>query len=64
MNFFVRDAESLVPVEVKETDGATISLNNLIKKEKYEDIKYGIKLGNKNIVTPTFSPLFLVFRQP
>ena len=49
MDFFVRDAESLVPVEVKATDGATISLNNLIEKEKYEDIKYGIKLGNKNI---------------
>lgn len=49
MDFFVRDAESLVPVEVKAADGATISLNNLIEKEKYEDIKYGIKLGNKNI---------------
>lgn len=49
MDFFVRDAESLVPVEVKATDGATISLNNLIEKEKYEDIKYGIKFGNKNI---------------
>ena len=49
MDFFVRDAESLVPVEVKAEDGATISLNNLIDKEKYEDIKYGIKFGNKNI---------------
>lgn len=49
MDFFVRDAKSLIPVEVKATDGATASLNNLIQKEKYEDVKYGIKFGNKNI---------------
>ena len=49
MDFFVRDADSLIPVEVKASDGATISLNNLINKEKYADIKYGIKLGYKNI---------------
>lgn len=64
MDFFVRDADSLVPVEVKATDSATVSLNNLIKKEKYADIKYGIKLANKNIgfngVFYTF-PYFLTF---
>ena len=49
MDFFVRDADSLIPVEVKANDGATISLNNLIDKDKYADIKYGIKLGHKNI---------------
>lgn len=49
MDFFVRDAQSLIPVEVKASDGATASLNNLISREKYGDIKYGIKLGNKNI---------------
>ena len=49
MDFFVRDSDSLIPVEVKATDGATISLNNLIEKEKYTDIKYGIKFANKNI---------------
>ena len=49
MDFFVRDADSLVPVEVKATDGMTASLNNLIEKEKYADIKYGIKFANKNI---------------
>ena len=27
----------------------TISLNNLIDDKKYKDIKYGIKLCNKNI---------------
>lgn len=49
MDFFVRDTDSLIPVEVKATDNATISLNNLIKKDCYSDIKYGIKLADKNI---------------
>ena len=49
MDFFVRDADSLIPVEVKANDGATASLNNLLKEEKYPDVKYGIKLGYKNI---------------
>ena len=49
MDFFVRDADSLIPVEVKAGDGATASLNNLIGDEAYGDIKYGIKFGNKNI---------------
>ena len=49
MDFFVRDKDSLIPVEVKANDGATISLNNLIDSDKYRDIKYGIKLGYKNI---------------
>ena len=49
MDFFVRDKESLIPIEVKANDGATISLNNLIGKKEYTDISYGIKLGNKNI---------------
>ena len=49
MDFFVRDADSLVPVEVKANDESTVSLNALIEKETYADIKYGIKLANKNI---------------
>ena len=49
MDFFVRDADSLIPVEVKARDGATASLNNLIKWDSYPDVKYGIKLGYKNI---------------
>ena len=49
MDFFVRDTVSLIPVEVKATDNATVSLNNLIKKDCYSDIKYGIKLADKNI---------------
>ena len=49
MDFFVRDADSLVPVEVKASDGATATLNNLLKTGRYPDVKYGIKLGYKNI---------------
>ena len=49
IDFFVRDADSLVPVEVKANDGATASLTNLINWESYPDVKFGIKLGYKNI---------------
>lgn len=49
MDFFLRDTNSLIPVEVKAKDGATISLNTLIDSPSYPDIKYGIKLCNKNI---------------
>ena len=49
MDFFIRDANSLIPIEVKANDNATASLNNLIENKKYKDIKYGIKLCNKNI---------------
>lgn len=49
MDFFVRDADSLIPVEVKANDSATASLNSLLKEGKYPDVKYGIKLGYKNI---------------
>ena len=49
MDFFIRDKNSLIPVEVKANDNATISLNNLIENSSYKDIKYGIKLCNKNI---------------
>lgn len=50
MDFFVRDAQSLVPIEVKATDNATRSLVRLTAHDgKYPDIRYGIKLCNKNI---------------
>lgn len=49
MDFFVRDTNSLIPIEVKANDNSTPSLNNLISSNKYSDIKYGIKLCNKNI---------------
>ena len=49
MDFFIRDKDSLIPVEVKASDNATASLNNLVNSNNYTDVKYGIKLCNKNI---------------
>jgi hypothetical protein len=49
MDFFVRDADSLIPVEVKAMDGATPSLNRLIDSEQFHDIKFGIKFCYKNV---------------
>ena len=49
IDFFVRDANSLIPVEVKANDNSAISLNKLVNSENYKDIKFGIKLCNKNI---------------
>lgn len=49
MDFFVRDADSLIPVEVKANDASTPSLNALIEKEVYPDVRYGIKLANTNL---------------
>lgn len=58
MDFFIRDADSLVPVEVKAVDSATASLKNLIEKDKYSDIHYGIKLCSKNV---GFNGKFYIF---
>ena len=58
MDFFVRDADSLIPIEVKANDGATALLNKLLSDDQYPDIKYGIKLGYKNI---GFNGKFYVF---
>ena len=49
IDFFIRDKDSLIPVEVKANDNKTTSLNKMIDNDKYSDIKYGIKLCNKNI---------------
>ena len=48
-DFFVRDMESLIPVEVKATNGTAKSLTTLIDSEKYPDIKYGVKFIKGNI---------------
>lgn len=58
IDFLVRDKDSLIPIEVKASDSSTISLRNLITKEKYQDIKYGIKLCEKNI---GFNGMFYTF---
>ncbi len=50
MDFFVRDADSLIPVEVKANDGSTRSLNRLLDDSlHYPDIHYGIKFSTRNI---------------
>ena len=49
MDFFVRDKDSLIPVEVKANDSSTPSLNKLIEKPEFGDVRYGIKLGRRNI---------------
>ena len=49
MDFMIRNKDSLIPIEVKANDNASISLNNLINSDLYKDVKYGIKLCNKNI---------------
>jgi hypothetical protein len=49
MDFFIRNRDSLIPVEVKAQDGATKSLNKLIDNPAYPDVRFGIKLCHKNI---------------
>jgi hypothetical protein len=49
MDFFIRNSDSLIPIEVKAQDGATKSLNKLIDSTDYPDIKFGIKLCRNNI---------------
>ena len=58
MDFFVCDADSRIYVEVKSNDNATASLNKLLSDDKYPDVKYGIKLGYKNI---GFNGKFYIF---
>lgn len=49
IDFFLRDADGLVPVEVKSGNAASKSLNALIDKDDYPEIRYGVKLGDTNI---------------
>lgn len=49
MDFFIKNTDSLIPVEVKEYEKSKKSLNKLIEWNTFKEIKYGIKLGNKNI---------------
>ena len=49
MDFFLRDAESLVPVEVKAGSAKAKSLRTLIDSDHYPDITWGIKLVKGNV---------------
>ena len=48
-DFFVRTADSLIPIEVKAKNGTAKSLRTLIRSEKYPDIHCGIKFISGNI---------------
>ena len=49
MDFFLRDAEHLVPVEVKAGSAKAKSLRTLIESERYPDITWGVKLTDGNV---------------
>ncbi len=49
IDFIIRDEQSIIPIEVKASDNASYSLNKLIDEKQYKNVKYGIKLCNKNI---------------
>ena len=63
-DFFVRNTENLIPLEVKARNGNSKSLSTLIKSDSYPDIHFGIKLIDGNIGVEsnirTF-PHYLVF---
>ena len=63
-DFFVRTAESLIPVEVKAGNAVSKSLRTLIASDHYPEIKEGIKLVHANIgrtETITTFPYFCAF---
>lgn len=48
-DFFIRNSNDLIPLEVKSHTGRSQSMRSLINNSKYEDIKWGIKLSSNNI---------------
>lgn len=48
-DFFIRNKDNLIPVEVKAKRGQSQSMKSLINSEKYSDITWGIKLSMNNI---------------
>lgn len=49
IDFLIRDINSIIPIEVKANDKPTPSLTKIIEDNYYSEVKYGIKLCNKNI---------------
>ena len=49
MDFFLRDAENLVPVEVKAGSSKAKSIRNMIDSDRYPDIRWGVKLIRGNV---------------
>ena len=49
IDFFIRDADSLIPIEVKAQKSPSPSLVRLVTSSTYPQIRYGIKLSSNNI---------------
>ena len=49
MDFFLRDADNLVPVEVKSGSAKAKSLRTIVESNHYPDVKWGIKLIDGNV---------------
>ena len=49
VDFFVRSADDLIPVEIKSGKDQSKSMKELIDNENYPDIKYGIRFMSGNI---------------
>ena len=49
VEFFVRDANNLIPIDVKATDEKVKSIKSFIEDKNIKDINFGIKLAEKNI---------------
>ena len=68
MDFFIRSANELIPVEIKAGTNQAKSLKQLIQSSHYPDIKHGIKfhagnIGNRDhIYTFPFFCIFLLKR--
>lgn len=67
-DFFVRDAQWLIPVEVKSGNNRSKSLRTLVSGDRYPEISWGIKFANanvgfeNNILTMPYSTAFLLRR--
>lgn len=48
-DFFVRTQNALIPVEVKANSNQSKALSTLISTKRYQDISFGIKLGDVNV---------------
>ena len=48
-DFFVRTKNALIPVEVKANSNQSKALSALISNKRYQDISFGIKLGDVNV---------------
>ena len=49
VEFFVRDANNLIPIDVKATNEKVKSIKSFIEDKNIKDINFGIKLAEKNI---------------